>query len=533
MADHNYEAIIVGAGPVGLFLACELALFGLRTLILERDVEPKSIWKDELGIRGLNILSSETLYRRDLLDPLLSQTQRSKIIEKTIKERSDAPANYAGHFAGIVLDANKLDLTMSRWKYYIPGPTTLTVGTKMVEIETVFAQRAEELGVTILRGEEVVSIHEEADSVTVCTQTSKVRTYPHFPSTQNPNTNAHQIFKTPYLIGCDGGRSLIRRLSGIPFRGGTDEAYGYKAVFSLDRPLPHGLIRTEAGIYINFASGWYIVDLEAFDRSTPITIPHLQSVVQRVTQTDVKITELKVATTFSLRSVQAEQYRKGRILLAGDAAHIHSPIGAQGVSLGIGDAVNLGWKIAATVKGTAAPGLLDTYHDERHPVAAAVLKWASAQSAILQPGPMGRAAYDIFADLISTEAGNTYFTERVSGLGHRYAIDGEESHGLVGHSVPDFEFSDGKRLGEMARGGDFMVVDFGETEGMDVEEVKSWGPLGVRYIGGEVNDGLGLRALAVRPDGVVCWVAGAGGLDVQDLKRALGRWVVLPTVEQP
>jgi hypothetical protein len=359
--------------------------------------------------------------------------------------------------------------------------------------------------------------------------------YPHSPSphTHKSIYQPHQTFTTPYLIGCDGGRSLIRHLSGIPFHGGPPEAYGYKAVFELDKPLPYGLVRTEAGIYINFASGWYIVDLEPFDRSTPITLPHLQSVVQRVTQTDVKITKLTVATTFSLKSVQAERYRRGRVLLAGDAAHIHSPIGAQGVSLGLGDAVNLGWKIAATVRGTAAPGLLDTYHEERHPVAAGVLKWASAQSAILQPGPMGRAAYDVFADLISTEAGNTYFTERVSGLGHRYGIGEEGCHGLVGHSVPDFEFVDGSRLGEKARGGDFLVVDFGVTDEWDVRQIKSWGPLGVKYVSGEVKDTLGLRALAVRPDGVVCWVAETTELDVQDLKSALVRWVAVPMVEEP
>lgn len=176
MSDNNFDAIIVGAGPVGLFLACELALSNISTLILERDLSPHSIWKDELGIRGLNILSSEALYRRDLLSPLISHTQRSKIIEETINQKMNAPAKFAGHFAGIVLDGEKVDYAVGRWKWYLPGPAMVTVGTKMIEVEGVLGERAEELGVRILRGREAIRISNEADFVKIWTQSGEVIT---------------------------------------------------------------------------------------------------------------------------------------------------------------------------------------------------------------------------------------------------------------------------------------------------------------------------------------------------------------------
>lgn len=245
-----------------------------------------------------------------------------------------------------------------------------------------------------------------------------------------------------------------------------------------------------------------------------------------MTQTDVTITELSVASTFTLRSVQAETYRKGRVLLAGDSAHIHSPIGAQGLSLGIGDAVNLGWKLAATIKGTAASGLLDSYQKERRPVGEAVLKWASAQSLILQPGPMACAAYEVFADMIATTEGNTYFAERVSGLGHRYRIGGMGCHDLVGYSVPDFEFVDGQRLGEKMRDGSFLVIVFGKADENLVEEILSWVPAGVRYIGCAAKQTLGISALAVRPDGIVCWATEAK-INLGDLRSVLATWLVI------
>lgn len=153
-----------------------------------------------------------------------------------------------------------------------------------------------------------------------------------------------------------------------------------------------------------------------FHRTQPITSEHVQTVLRHVSGTDVRVTDLSLATTWTDRAYQATTYRNGRILLAGDAAHIHSPLGGQGLNLGLGDAFNLGWKLAATIHGDAPDGLLDTYTGERHPVGAQVLDWSRAQVALMRPSRSTRALEAIIRDLIETRDGATYFAERVWGV---------------------------------------------------------------------------------------------------------------------
>jgi hypothetical protein len=197
-----------------------------------------------------------------------------------------------------------------------------------------------------------------------------------------------------------------------------------------------------------------------------------------------------------------EAYRQGRVLLAGDAAHIHAPLGGQGLNLGLGDAMNLGWKLAATVRGAAPSGLLDTYDGERRPIGAAVLDWSRAQVALMRPSPASRALEAIVRGLVGSRDGATYFAGRVWGIGQRYPLG---AHPLLGRSAPNYEFADGTTLGERLRPGKWVLVDFDGPS--PLQSVGARWRDRMLYIGGDARDRLGLSALLVRPDGVVAWIA--------------------------
>jgi hypothetical protein len=233
----------------------------------------------------------------------------------------------------------------------------------------------------------------------------------------------------------------------------------------------------------------------------------------------VTLKALNTATTWTDRAMQATVYRKGRVLLAGDAAHIHSPLGGQGLNLGLGDAMNLGWKLAATIRGDAPEGLLDSYTTERHPVGARILDWSRAQVSLMRPGRHSRALEAILRDLIDTRDGATYFAEHVWGVSLRYDLGDE--HPLVGRSCPDFELEGGTRLGTLLRAGNGVLLDFGQQaplQGLD----GLWGDQ-VRYVAGDAKDRLGLSAVLVRPDGFVAWASDTTPRP-EEVTRAAARW---------
>jgi hypothetical protein len=244
----------------------------------------------------------------------------------------------------------------------------------------------------------------------------------------------------------------------------------------------------------------------------------------------VEITKIRLASTFTDRCKQATTYRQGRVLLAGDAAHIHSPLGAQGLNLGIGDAMNLGWKLAATIQREREAGsgrstdfrLLDTYTTERHPAGAWVLEWQRAQVSIIKPDPWGMASRKLIQELINTRDGANLFIDRFWGLSQKYDLG--DPHPLVGGSMPDFELEDGSRLGVKLEDGRGLLINF---ENDNQLQALATGRAGVQYLRAAVKDQLGLRALYVRPDGVVAWVADVDAeRDLNAAKAALNKWSV-------
>ncbi len=339
-----------------------------------------------------------------------------------------------------------------------------------------------------------------------------------------------ESFQGKWLVGCDGGRSTVRKLAGFDFEGTDPEFTGYSAWVELADPekLNPGFNLTPNGMYLSGPGPGRIgvVDFDgaAFDRTQEITLESLQTILRRVSGTDVTIKTLHVATSYTDRARQATTYSKGRVLLAGDAAHIHSPLGGQGLNTGLGDAMNLGWKLAATIKGWAPEDLLDTYTTERHPIGAWALNWTRAQVAIMRPDPHARAIAGVIRDLINTKEGTSYFIEKISGILLRYDLPGD--HPLIGRSAPDFEFEDGSRLGQLLHDGTGLLLDFAGKEELSTLSQRWNGR--VKYVAAQPKDSQGLATLLIRPDGFVAWAADSDP-NLTSLGESMHRWFGKPS----
>lgn len=371
-------------------------------------------------------------------------------------------------------------------------------------LEIVLARRASAMGAEIRRGFSADEFHASDEEVTVHA--------------------GGKTFRGRWLVGCDGGRSATRKAGAFDFVGTDPEFTGYSVEVEIADPeaLRPGRHYTPAGMYTYARPGTIaMVDFDggAFHRTQPITLEHVQAVLRRVSGTEITLTNLRLATTWTDRAYQVTAYRQGRVLLAGDAAHIHSPLGGQGLNLGLGDAMNLGWKLASAIRGDAPASLLDSYQLERHPVGMRVLDWSRAQVALMRPTPSTRALEAIIRDLIETRDGATYFAERVWGVSLRYDLG--SSHPLVGRSVPDFELVDGTKVGSLLREGKGLFLDF--DTGASLRALTSRWRGRVTYVAGDVRDRLGLRTVLVRPDGFVAW-ASAAASDDKEITQALSRW---------
>ncbi|MEV5483153.1 MULTISPECIES: FAD-dependent monooxygenase [Streptomyces] len=513
--EHDADVVVAGGGPVGLMLACELALAGVPVVVLERLTEVSTTIK----AGAINSPSAEAFYRRGML-PGLAEAQRAALgkFSSFVRARQAAgaspvrqPPKFAGHFAGIMLRGDLLD--ESDPDFDAPGPAGEVGLVPQEELERLLNTRAAELGVDLRRGVTLTGFDAGEDGVRVHTSAGSLR--------------------TGWLVGCDGGRSTVRRLAGFPFPGTAPEITGRQALVELTgaEALGAGWNWTETGTYVHGPIPGRILTVEfdgpPEDRESPVTAEELEASLRKVSGVpDVRIHKVLTATRFTDNARQVPDYRSGRVLLAGDAAHVHSPFGGQGLNLGIGDAMNLGWKLAATVRGWAPEGLLDTYTAERHPLGAWVLEWTRAQVALMRPESHARALRGVISELAGTVTATTFFAKKISGVQQRYDLPGD--HPLTGRSAPDLEFSDGTRLADHLRGGQGLLLDL-TGDGEVHRRATGYGDR-IRLLTADCPGRPGLAGLLVRPDGCTAWAADSpGGPDTgEELAAALRRWFGLP-----
>ncbi|MFD2472955.1 FAD-dependent monooxygenase [Amycolatopsis silviterrae] len=458
------EVLVVGAGPTGMTLANELRLAGVSCVLADR--LPRASELSKAG--GLQSRTQEAFDQRGLLEPLLAT--------------GDYPVTTA-HFAGHLL-------SLVRERHQFPWRSV-----PQVAVEGFLEKHLAAHGIHVRRNHELVALEQDAEGVT---------------ATFADGT----AIRSRYLVGADGGRSTVRKLLGAEFPGrpGTETTVAADVRLSAEVPMhtitPEGyraqvfplgadaegrpLHRLALG-----GPGW------SLERDVPVTEDEIRTGLKTVFGDRVDLVELRYARRITNAARQAAQYRHGRVFLAGDAAHVHLPLGAQGMNTGIQDALNLGWKLAAAVRGTASEGLLDSYHEERHPVGAAVLRNVQAQSLLLDDGPDSVAARALFADLVALPEVQHRLDDLLSGMGLRYEMPG--SHPLVGLPAHD--------LGPALRSGRGVLAD---PEGRFGEIAAAWADRVDRVE-------TGAEARLVRPDGYVAWAGDPAGL-----APAIRRWFGAP-----
>ncbi|MEV8442659.1 rifampin monooxygenase [Actinosynnema sp. NPDC051121] len=467
------DVIVAGAGPTGLMVAAELRLHGVRVLVLDREQEPTKVVRS----MGLHVRSIEVMDQRGLLERFLEHGRKHPL---------------GGFFAGIDKPAPERLDTAHGYVLGIPQPVT----------DRLLAERAVELGAEIRRGCELVGFDQDEGGVTV-------------------GLADGTRLRARYLVGCDGGRSAVRKLLGIGFPGEPSRAETLLGEMEVDVP-PETLTAVVARVretekrfgVVPFGDGVYRVvvpaDGVAEDRAVPPTMEEFRQRLRAVAGTDFGVRSPRWLSRFGDATRLAERYRSGRVLLAGDAAHVHPPAGGQGLNLGVQDAFNLGWKLAAEVAGWAPEGLLDTYESERRPVAADVLDNTRAQMELMSTEPGARAVRRLVAELMDFEEVNRHLIGKITALGVRY--DFGDGHDLLGRRLRDVRLERG-RLYERMRDGRGLLLD--RTGRLSV---AGWADR-VTVVA-EAAEELDVSAVLLRPDGHVAWV----GEDQQDLLDRLPRW---------
>ena len=473
MGFFMIDVIVAGGGPTGLMLASELRLHGVHTLVLEKEVEPTGY----VRALGLHVRSIEVMDQRGLLERFLAHGQQYA---------------FGGFFAGINKPSpDRLDTTHP---YVLGIPQTTT--------DRLLAERATELGTEIRRGCELVGLSQDDHGVTA-------------------ELADGALLRSRYLAGCDGGRSTVRKLLGVGFPGEPTRVETLLGEMEVAVP-PETLAAVVAEVRkthkrfgaIPFGDGVYrvVVPAEwvAEDRSVPPTLEEFKQQLRAFAGTDFGVHSPRWLSRFGDATRLAERYRTGRVLLAGDAAHIHPPMGGQGLNLGIQDAFNLGWKLAAEVGGWAPEGLLDSYHTERHPVAADVLSNTRAQGELLSSEPGPQAVRQLVSELMDFEEVNRYLIEKITAIGVRY--DFGEGHELLGRHMRDVGLKRG-RLYELMHGGRGLLLD--QTGRLSM---AGWTDRVDHVV--DVSEELDVPAVLLRPDGHVAWA----GEDQQDLLSQLPKW---------
>jgi 2-polyprenyl-6-methoxyphenol hydroxylase-like FAD-dependent oxidoreductase len=488
-----FDVIISGAGPIGLFLACELRAYGVETVVLDRrsEIDP-TLKAGAVSGRGADILTRRgvTELLGDL--PSIADLMKGHKPGAGSLQAKTAPGGSMprGHFAG---------LWILRGGSSTPSMPVLA---PQQRIEEALEKKARSAGASIRRGHTVRDLAQDSDGVTV--------------SIDGPD--GPYSLRAGWLVGCDGGRSTVRKAAGFSFPGLDGMMTAYQAMADFDDPdfVPMGWHRMPHGLLVHGPHPQRVLVAEfdgpPADRDAPITGAELEAALRRVSSTPVSVTAVHSVTRFTDNTRQATTYRHGRVLLAGDAAHVHPPFGGQGLQLGLGDAVNLGWKLAGTVRGWAPSDLLDTYSTERHPVAERVLHNTRAQVALLQPGPRVDALRDIFTALAETPEANRLLTDLMSELDVRYPATGD--HPLAGQYCPDTALR--TATGEVAFSG-ALLLDFGGRSSVR-SAVRPWADR-VSVVSAAAVESLPELVL-VRPDGHVAYA----GDSAEALLSSLRRW---------
>jgi bifunctional hydroxylase/dehydrase len=488
MDDFDADVILVGAGPTGLMLAGELRLAGVKPIVLDRLAEPVR----QSRALGFSARAMEEFDQRGLL-ARFGEIQTIPI----------------GHFGGLMIDFQVIE-----------GGSYGVRGIPQSRTEAILAEWATELGAEVRRRHEVTGLSADDDGVEAEVATPE----------------GPRRLRAAYVVGCDGAHSKVRALAGIEFPG-TEPTMEMWMADVAGAGLRHRFVgeRTPGGMVMVLPAGPGVDRVGLYERAAGLrnvdeapSFGEVADAYQRLTGEDIHDATPLWVSWFTDASRQASQYRRGRVLVAGDAAQVHLPQGAQGMSAGIGDAMNLGWKLAAEIHGYAPPGLLDTYHSERHPVGARILANTLAQRILYLGGEEMQPVRDMFAELLEHESVQRHLAGMVSGLDIRYGV-GATDHPLLGRRLPNRE----------------LVGDFGEAKAFEwlhaarpvvfdrvgdprtAAAVAPWRDR-VDIVTAVPRGGRRrIDAMLVRPDGYVAWI-GADGSGPEGLPAALATWFGSP-----
>ncbi len=481
MTEH--AVVIAGGGPTGLMLAGELALAGIDVAIVERRENQELVGRRAGGLHARTI---EVFDQRGIADRFLAQGQVAQVagFHMIRLDISDFPTR---HPYGLALTQNHIERILAAW--------------------------VSELGVLVYRGREVTGFAQDATGVEVALHDGT-------------------SLRAAYVAGCDGGRSVIRKAAGIDFPGWDPTMSWLIAEVEVTEKPKLGFHQDALGIHAigplenGHTMGIVLTERCVGSLSEP-TLADVRAALTQVYGTDYGIHSPTWLSRFTDMARQAAAYRERRVLLAGDAAHIHPPMGGQGLNIGVQDAVNLGWKLAQVVKGTSPDSLLDTYHAERHPVAGRVLRNSLAQVALRRTDERSKALGATFADLLATNDGRRHLGAEMSGLGVHY--DFGEGHPLLGRRMADIELvtaAGGMRVFTLLHKGRPVLLNLGQPGVLDIGPWAQRVPLmDATYRGTWELPALGSvaapSAVLIRPDGYVAWV-GLG--DQVGLSEALTTW---------
>jgi 3-(3-hydroxy-phenyl)propionate hydroxylase len=487
-----YDVTIVGGGPTGLMLAGELALAGIDVVVLERRTTT-----DLLGprARGFHSRTIEIFDQRGIVDRFLSEGQKAQVLS----------------FGSTALPVASL-----------PSRHPYTLGLGQSHIERILLGWVEELQVPVRRGVEVTGFAQDDSGVDV-------------------HLADGEPVRTTYLVGADGGRSVVRKAAGIDFVGAEPTRSHLIAEVEVTEETPSGIRLDEIGIHaMNVLEDGRTVGLVVTEQqlSTGVepTLAELRAALTAVFGTDFGVHDPQWISRFTNATRQAAAYRSGRVLVAGDAAHIHPPTGGQGIGLGVQDAVNLGWKLAQVVRAVSPDALLDSYHAERHPATSRVLKNVMTQAHLQRGDARTEAVRDTIADLLRFDGPRTSLAGLLAGLDVHHDLG--EGHPLLGRRMPDLDLttSEGpRRVFELLHGARPVLLDLGEPGGIDI---ASWLDR-VNHVHADYGGAWELPvvgtvaapdAVLIRPDGHVAWV---GDGSAAGLTEALATWCGPPASGTP